>query len=577
MVSLLALLTVAMAGVDSIAGLWAIDTSYGPRVRGELTLEREASAWHARIAAFDVPAHVAHDSVSVVLPDSQGRFVGHLRARSRVITGWWVQPPGPVSRVAYATPATLQRVDAHNWRGRIEPLDERYALYMLVVEDANGSHSATFRVPERNYLGGQSYARYRITLDGDSMRFVDSSGTYPSFAGVYDVAQHRATLHWPALDEPVTLTPRLPDQAAGLYPRLPTATPYAYRAPLKADDGWRTAPAHDLGMDESALAALVQGIATTDPAPRTAPLIQSLLIARHGRLVLDEYFFGFDADRLHDLRSASKTITSVMLGAAIARDHRFDMDSPVYPIFAAKAPFANPDARKARIRVADLLTHSTGLACDDNDDASPGNEDRMYSQTAQPDWYKYILDLPVVHDPGTTYAYCSGGINVAGGLVRLTSHTWLPEFFARTVAEPLQIRRWAMNLTPTGEGYSGGGLYLRPRDLLKLGVAFLNRGVWNGHRLVSADWVRQSTARHITTRPESADGYGWHCNTLHAPGGRTYEEYEASGNGGQLLIVVPALDLAVVFTAANYNRYPIWRMFREQIVPQQIITAIDGP
>jgi CubicO group peptidase (beta-lactamase class C family) len=129
-----------------------------------------------------------------------------------------------------------------------------------------------------------------------------------------------------------------------------------------------------------------------------------------------------------------------------------------------------------------------------------------------------------------------------------------------------------MNLTPTGDGYGGGGLYLRPRDLLKLGVAYLDSGVWQGHRIVSPDWVRQSTARQIVTGPESWDGYGWHLNILHAPG-HDYPDYEATGNGGQLLIVVPDLDLAVVFTAANYNRYPIWRTFRESLTAKEIIPA----
>jgi CubicO group peptidase (beta-lactamase class C family) len=130
-----------------------------------------------------------------------------------------------------------------------------------------------------------------------------------------------------------------------------------------------------------------------------------------------------------------------------------------------------------------------------------------------------------------------------------------------------------MNLTPTGEGYGGGGLYLRPRDLLKLGVAYLDSGVWQGHRVVSAAWARQSTARQIVTGPDTWDGYGWHLNILHAPG-HDYQDYEATGNGGQLLIVVPDLDLVVVFTAANYNRYPIWRTFRDTIAAQQIIPAV---
>lgn len=529
--------------------LWVTDTTFGPRARGELVIDRSS----AHIAGLTAQVRRAGDSVMATFPDSQGAFRG-VRARDGSIAGFWIQPPGLVSRVAYATAVTLRRDGADGWRGGVRPLDEHFTLYMRIVADSG----VTFRVPERNYLGGQGYTRYFVQHDGDSLRFVDTTHTFDSFSGRMEPG--RIVLRWPGVEVPITLRPASPAETANYYPRPPGAK-YAYKAPVVDGDGWRVARAADVGMDEAALAAIVQKIGETDPVPRTAPLIQSLVIARHGRLVLDEYFFGFDADRLHDLRSASKTITSVMAGAA-----KIDMNTPAYPVFG------DTRADRARITVGHFLTHSSGLACDDNDDDSPGNEDKMYNQTAQPDWYRFILDLSVVHDPGTVYAYCSGGINVAAGVVGRTTSTWIPAFFAQKVAEPLGIHRWAMNLTPTGDGYGGGGLYLRPRDLLKLGVAYLDSGAWQGHRIVSPDWVRQSTARQIVTGPESWDGYGWHLNILHAPG-HDYPDYEATGNGGQLLIVVPDLDLAVVFTAANYNRYPIWRTFRESLTAKEIIPA----
>ncbi len=529
--------------------LWVADTTFGPRARGELVIDGSS----AHIASLTAQVRRAGDSVMVTFPDSQGAFRG-VRRTGDSITGFWVQPRGMVSGVKYATPVMLRRIGSDKWRGEVQPLNEHFTLYMRMVRDSG----VTFRVPERNYLGGQGYARYFIQHDGDSARFVDTTHTFESFSG--RMAGDHIVLHWPSVEVPVTLHPVSIAQIANYYPRPPGAK-YAYKAPVADGDGWRVARASDVGMDETALAAIVQEIGAIDPVPRTAPLIQSLVIARHGRLVLDEYFFGFDADRLHDLRSASKTITSVMAGAA-----KIDMSAPAYPVFG------DTQADRARITVGHFLTHSSGLACDDNDDNSPGNEDKMYNQTAQPDWYRFILDLAVVHDPGTVYAYCSGGINVAAGVVGRTTGTWIPAFFAQKVAEPLGIHRWAMNLTPTGDGYGGGGLYLRPRDLLKLGVAYLDSGVWQGHRIVSPDWVRQSTARQIVTGPESWDGYGWHLNILHAPG-HDYPDYEATGNGGQLLIVVPDLDLAVVFTAANYNRYPIWRTFRENLTAKEIIPA----
>jgi CubicO group peptidase (beta-lactamase class C family) len=157
----------------------------------------------------------------------------------------------------------------------------------------------------------------------------------------------------------------------------------------------------------------VQNIIDVDPAARRhAFQIHSLAIAYKGKLVLDEYFHGFRRDQPHDTRSASKTLASVMLGTSMLHGVKISPQTKVYPLLAAMGPFANPDPRKNEITVADLLTHSSGLDCDDNDENSLGNEDRMENQRVQPNWWKYTLDLPMVHAPGTHYAYCSANINL---------------------------------------------------------------------------------------------------------------------------------------------------------------------
>jgi CubicO group peptidase (beta-lactamase class C family) len=285
-------------------------------------------------------------------------------------------------------------------------------------------------------------------------------------------------------------------------------------------------------------------------------------------LVLEEYFFGFSADRPHDLRSVSKVFASLMAGIAMDHGAQFTMQSSVTSLFGLVA-----DGPKGRITVGQLLSHSSGLACDDNDDASPGNEDAMQSQRTQPDWYAFVLDLPMAHDPGSHYAYCSGGINLVAGIVHRGTSDWLPDFFDRQIARPLQFGQYALNLTPTGDAYGGGGAYLCPRDLLKIGQLYLDGGVWHGHRIVSRRWTVQSTAHQIITNQGGSDGFGWHRYTLRA-NGRDYQEFEANGNGGQFLIVVPELDLTVVTTAGNYNQYGTWKAIREELVPQYIIPSI---
>jgi CubicO group peptidase (beta-lactamase class C family) len=181
-------------------------------------------------------------------------------------------------------------------------------------------------------------------------------------------------------------------------------------------------------------------------------------------------------------------------------------------------------------------------------------------------------------------------MNLMGAALTTATRTWLPELFERTVARPLQFGLHHWNLSPTDEGYLGGGSWLRPRDLLKVGQAYLDGGVWNGRRIVDTSWIARSTAPHMRISPattglsaeefpnsygEGDDGYAWHLGAVRS-GERTYRDYAASGNGGQLLIVVPELDLVVVFTGGNYRQGGIWSGWKDEIVGGEIIPAIHA-
>lgn len=315
-----------------------------------------------------------------------------------------------------------------------------------------------------------------------------------------------------------------------------------------------------------------------------------MLIARRGRLVVEEYFFGHDRNTPHDTRSAGKTFASVMLGAAMRDGADVGPETRAYDLLAGMGPFANDDPHKHRITLAHLMTHTAGLACDDNAEnpISPGNEDLMQSQREQPNWWRFTLDLPMVHEPGERYAYCSGSMNLMGAALTTATRTWLPEYFERTIARPLQFGRSYWNLMPTGEGYLGGGAWLLPRDLLKVGQLYLDGGARRGRRVVDAAWVAQSTTPRIEITPETtgldeetfpnyygrgADGLAWHSWTVNA-GGRSYSGYAASGNGGQLLVVLPELEMAIVFTGGNYRQGGIWNRWPQKIVADEIIAAM---
>ena len=551
-----------------ITGLWGSETTFGPQVSGELTLTQLSEIWTLRVGGFEVSAAAKGDSLRLALPGGQGELRAWLDAGGNDVRAYWVQPAGNL--VPYATPVTLERARAGMWRGTVEPLAERFSLYLHVQRQPDGTLKGAFHNPEMNWNGRAPW--FRVAVEGESVTFVDPASGRKRFVQSFDAGRRQIGMDFGG---PVMLSPRAPDQAIGFYPRTPAPSSYIYREPVASRDGWVTARAADVGVDESMLKTAVERILKTDPVGDNVSRIHALLVARRGKLVLDEYFFGFTESRPHDLRSASKTFTSVMAGVAMDRGARFTTDTPAWSLLPRDQVGAETDARKRAITVGQLLTHSSGLACDDNDSNSPGNEDTMQQQT-KVDWNRYALDLPMAHDPGTTYAYCSGGINLVGTIVREVTSAWLPDYFDRYIARPMHIHRYYTNLMPSGEAYAGGGVSMRPRDFLKFGQMYLDGGVWKGRQIVSKAWVERSTARQIAAPNGSTDGFGWHRYTL-TSGGRTYQEYEASGNGGQFLMVVPDLDLVVVMTGGNYGQYGVWRTFREEFVPALILPAAVPP
>jgi CubicO group peptidase (beta-lactamase class C family) len=567
------------ADPEELIGLWSGSAASPPALHGRLTVVRDGASWSAGIGG----ARATGDEPRFVFPG------GELRAalRGEELEGFWLQPEGAFHQ-AFASPLVLRAAGPDRWRGTVRPHPDSLTLYLKVFRNENGLLVGAFRNPELSSTGGAS--RFAVVREGDAVTFRVPAPPDPPELRIDAtlVAPDRLRVRWPRTGQDIELTRRTPVQAAAFFPRPPDEPLYAYRRPPVTGDGWATARARDVGMDEAALARLVQRLIDADPAARRPALIHSLLVARRGKLVLEEYFFGFDRDRPHDSRSAGKTFAAVMLGAAMMRGASITPETPIYDLLKAKGPFANPDPRKDRITLGHLLTHTSGLACDDNDERSPGQEDTMQAQRAQPDWWKFTLDLPMAHDPGARYAYCTGGMNLAGAALTKVTGTWLPEYFDRTVARPLQFGPYYWNLMPTGEGYQGGGVFLRPRDLLKVGQAWLDGGTWHGRRIADKSWVALSTSPKVHISPqttgldaehfsesynEADDGYAWHVYQLKS-GARTYREYEATGNGGQLLMVLPELELVVVFTAGNYGQGGIWGRFRDQVMMEEIVPAV---
>jgi CubicO group peptidase (beta-lactamase class C family) len=334
----------------------------------------------------------------------------------------------------------------------------------------------------------------------------------------------------------------------------PAAWAAAYAPPKPGPDGWPTASAATLGWDTALLDSLPAKM-----ADGTYKKITSVVVADHGRLVYEGYFNGGSAEALNDVRSATKSLTAMLVGAAIARGAIKDVHAPVYAFFP-EVKLEKADPRRVGITLEDLLAMSSIWECDDDNQFSTGNEERMYVSER---WLDFALNLPVrgyapwVQRPadspyGRTFSYCTAGAFVAGAAVERAVKEPLATFARDALEQPLGITESHWNVSSEGIGMGGGGTRYRSRDLAKFGELALEGGKWNGKVVLPAAWVTAMLTPHAQAREEAEYGYLWW--RFHFPiDGVDTPVWAMSGNGGNYVFVVPSRGVVAVITSQAYN------------------------
>ncbi len=569
-------------------GLWAWSANSSPETQ-LLTVEKDGDEWKATVGAE--PAPVVHAQGEISFVQSNGsKFVGKLSADKSEIEGYWYQPPQDVHYQFVATPAILTAEKSGRWQAEIAIQPRPFHVFLDIFEGEDTQLYAVIRNPEGNDILGAS--RFRLVAD-------DVSGSWTLVAGSGDRERRQdlastdggaLVLQYERLGKPITLSPVKASVAAKYYSRRDHEGLVTLAPPSQENDGWDVATPEEAGFDAAALEALTRKLAAADPRNRRPQMIHSLLVARGGKLVFEEYFFGHDRETRHDVRSVGKVFGSVMIGALQQKGYAIDATHRPLPEIFESARHLIDDKRKANITLGHLMTFTSGLDCDANSD-SIGSESRMWEQQDETDYWMYTARLPMLHNPGDRYAYCSGSANLVGASLGAVGDTSVYELFDRLIAKPLKFGPYHWALAPNGEGYLGGGAYMRPRDILKIGAMFAANGKWNGKQIIAEAWVKESTAPKIAISPETtgmsseefgnnyfggSQAYIWRSDYVKS-GETVYRTYEASGNGGQLLIVVPELDLAVGFTGGNYRMGGIWGRWRDQIIGGHIIPAMADP
>lgn len=340
---------------------------------------------------------------------------------------------------------------------------------------------------------------------------------------------------------------------------------YTYEIPSLTSDGWEVGSSNEVGLDAAQLTEMVSYLAS-----RYVHNIHSIVIVKNDKLVFEKYFEGYlysnnppgsngefiqyDRETDHFLASVSKSVTSVIFGAALRAGFIENVDALLVDVLPEYEQVLIGE--KADITLKHLLCMSSGLHWDEwsipyddpaNDVAALFNED---------DPIEYILSKQMTNSPGDEFHYNSGGTNVLGAVIEKETGMSLLNFGNEYLFDPLNMQGGLWELMAGGYYFASGGIYLRPRELTKIGYLFLNEGSWDNTQIITEEWISESTSAHIQTDdliPQSDSyGYQWWIMDFFA-NNQTYECFFAAGWGDQYMFIFPDQEMIITINSGNYT------------------------
>jgi CubicO group peptidase (beta-lactamase class C family) len=356
-----------------------------------------------------------------------------------------------------------------------------------------------------------------------------------------------------------------------------------YEIPLQTNDNWKTASLESVGLDEVPLLNLLDDLNGVENHN-----LHSLLTIKNGKLVFEEYFpgekfelaqfigkMGFDMYDRHNLCSATKSITSALVGIAIDKGFIESVNQTIYNFYPQYFDIFENSQQKRSLTIEHLLTMRSGITWDDESTSyfEPAND--MYQIWRNSDPIRYILEKDLYAIPGIVFNYDNCNTNLLGDIVYQASGDRLDHFAENYLFRKLGITDYKWHYLHNNVVFCSGEIRLRPRDMAKFGQLFLNKGKWNGEQIISEEWVDESTKTFTqldwgNMDSSFEDGYGYQWWTWDDIHGEDFPAYMAQGWGGQWIIIYPEQDMVIVATGGNYYNsppLPISRIIVDYILP----------
>ncbi|MDW3646345.1 MAG: serine hydrolase [Bacteroidia bacterium] len=302
------------------------------------------------------------------------------------------------------------------------------------------------------------------------------------------------------------------------------------------------------------------------------PNTHAVLMAQEGKLLYENYFYGHNADIFHDQRSASKSLTSAMIGIAIKEGLLQGVEQKLYDFVPEEYQYTRTDA-KGEIDIHALLSMASGLdAIDFGIDRNSAASEGTYQNS--PNWIKTVLEAPMINASGAKAYYGTANPYLLGIILEQLVDLPLEWYMDEKLFEPLGISQYVIQSDERGIPYFGGGVYLRPRDMLSFGQLYLNEGKWGNTEILPEGWTERSFQKYgplLNANNKNQYGYlFWHRE--YEVGGKSYASIEARGAGGQYIAVIPQLEVVIAIASGNYRNGRF--MLPEQIIEDYLLPAV---